>query len=75
MSRILILADIRPMGYSFHAVVVLGLGKNLLFKSILGRCGSMNFGRNAEVSKFTKWSGLKIKLIKKRMDQNMKQQH
>ena len=23
---------------SFHAVVVFGLGKNLLFKSILGRC-------------------------------------
>ena len=27
------------MGISFHAVVVFGLGKNLLFKSILGRCG------------------------------------
>ena len=27
-------------GISFHAVVVFGLGKNLLFKSILGRCGS-----------------------------------
>ena len=26
------------LGISFHAVVVLGLGKNLLFKSILGRC-------------------------------------
>ena len=26
-------------GISFHAVVVFGLGKNLLFKSILGRCG------------------------------------
>ena len=25
-------------GISFHAVVVFGLGKNLLFKSILGRC-------------------------------------
>ena len=25
---------------SFHAVVVFGLGKNLLFKSILGRCAS-----------------------------------
>ena len=35
-----ILADSRPMGYkciSFHAVVVFGLGKNLLFKSTLGR--------------------------------------
>ena len=38
MCRILILADIRHMGISFHAVVVFGLGKNLLFKSILGRC-------------------------------------
>ena len=27
-----------PLGISFHAVVVFGLGKNLLFKSILGRC-------------------------------------
>ena len=26
-------------GISFHAVVVFGLGKNLLVKSILGRCG------------------------------------
>ena len=26
---------------SFHAVVVFGLGKNLLFKSILGRCACM----------------------------------
>ena len=25
-------------GISFHAVVVFGLGKNLLFKSMLGRC-------------------------------------
>jgi hypothetical protein len=30
-------------GISFHAVVVFGLGKNLLFKSILGLCeGFMN---------------------------------
>ena len=26
------------LGISFHAAVVFGLGKNLLFKSILGRC-------------------------------------
>ena len=25
-------------GISFHAVVVFGLGKNILFKSVLGRC-------------------------------------
>ena len=25
-------------GLSFHAVVVFGLGKNLLFKSVLGPC-------------------------------------
>ena len=39
MNRILILADIRPMGYK-RDVVVFGLGKNLLFKPILGRCAS-----------------------------------
>ena len=38
MFRILILADIRPMGYKLFAVVVFGLGKNLLFKSILEHC-------------------------------------
>ena len=38
MCRILILADIDLWRISFHAVVVFGLGKNLLFKSILGRC-------------------------------------
>ena len=27
-------------GISFHAVVVFGLGKNLLFKSVLGHCVS-----------------------------------
>jgi len=39
MCRILILADINPMGIGFHAVVVFGLGKDYLFKSMLGRCG------------------------------------
>ena len=34
MWGISILADFRPMGISFHAVVVFGLGKNLLFKSV-----------------------------------------
>ena len=38
MCRILIHADIRPMGIDFHAVVVFGPGKNFLFKSILGHC-------------------------------------
>ena len=28
---ILILADFRPMGISFHAMVVFGLGKDLFF--------------------------------------------
>ena len=40
MCRNFILADIRPMGISFHAVVVFGLGKNFLFISVLGRCES-----------------------------------
>ena len=41
MCRILILADIRPMGYNinFYAVVLFGQGKDLLFKSIVGGCG------------------------------------
>ena len=40
MWGILILADFRPMGYklSCYAMAVFGLGKNLLFKSFLGRC-------------------------------------
>ena len=38
MRRILIFADIRPRGVGFHAVVVFGLGKDFLFKSILGLC-------------------------------------
>ena len=29
-------------GISFHAVVVFGLGKDLLFKSVLGHCGSLS---------------------------------
>ena len=29
------------MGISSHAVVVFSLGKNLLFKSILGRCAQL----------------------------------
>ena len=41
-------------GISFHAVVVFGPGKNLLFKSILGRCALSLlcfgvFGRNLEI--------------------------
>ena len=28
-------------GISFHAVIVFGLGNNLLFKSVLGHCDSM----------------------------------
>ena len=27
---------------SFHAVVVFGLGKDVLFKSVLGRCAGIN---------------------------------
>ena len=32
-------------GISFHAVVVFGQGKDLLFKSVLGRCGSLKLHR------------------------------
>ena len=38
MWGISILADFRPMGISFNAVVVVGLGKDLLSKSVLGHC-------------------------------------
>ena len=31
-------------GISFRAVVVFGLGKNLLFKSVLGHCGLLKQG-------------------------------
>ena len=34
-------------GISFHAVVVFGLGKNLLFKSVLGRCGVLHRQRKS----------------------------
>ena len=30
------------MGVPFHAVIVFGLGKNLVFKSVLGHCDSNN---------------------------------
>ena len=40
MWGISILADFTPKlwGISFHAVIVSGLGGNLLFKSVLGHC-------------------------------------
>ena len=38
MCGISILTDLRPLGVSFHAVVVFGLGKNLLIKAALGHC-------------------------------------
>ena len=44
MWGISILADFRPMGYIFHAVVVFALGKNLLFKFALGHCGALERG-------------------------------
>ena len=39
MWGISILADFRPMGIRFHALVVFGLSKDLLFESVLGHCG------------------------------------
>ena len=43
MSPLLqILADFRPMGFKFHAVIVFGLGKNLSIKSILGHCATFH---------------------------------
>ena len=45
MWGISILADFRPglWGISFQAVVFFGLGKNLLFKSVLGHCRMYGF--------------------------------
>ena len=34
------------LGISFHAEVVFGLGKKLLFKSVLGHCERSMHGRN-----------------------------
>ena len=41
---------------SFHAVVAFGLGKNLLFKSILGRCdvSQRDLARAASICRHTK---------------------
>ena len=52
MWRILILANIRRLG--FHAVVVFGLGKELLFKYVLERC------RVALIKKKINWFPLKL---------------
>ena len=51
MWGISILADFRPMGISIHAVAVFGLGKNLLFKSVLGRCviRIQNYQHNSKI--------------------------
>jgi hypothetical protein len=46
MWEVLILADLRPVVISFHAVVVFGLVKDLLFKSVLGHCDSTGFQLN-----------------------------
>ena len=41
-------------GISFHAMVVFGLGKNLLFKSVLGRCDETYCAALVTVSKVAK---------------------
>ena len=43
MWGISILAEFVLWGISFHAVAVFGLGKNLLFKSVLGHCAQEAF--------------------------------
>ena len=42
-------------GINFHAVVVFGLGKNLLFKSVLGRCEQANEPKLTRVCIWTKF--------------------
>ena len=46
--RISILANFR--GINFHAVVVFGLSKDLLFKSVLGHCAPEK-GKNHAITK------------------------
>ena len=43
MWRISIHHDFDALGVPFHPVVVIGLGKNLLFKSVLAHCAVGSF--------------------------------
>jgi len=54
-----------PWGISFHAVVALGLGKNLLFKSILARCGlrSLRFGPSTLRSRLQVFGFIGINIV------------
>ena len=48
--QLLLILD--PWGISFHAIVVFGLGKNLLFKSVLGHCVDLrkfHFSQNERI--------------------------
>ena len=47
-------------GISFHAVVVFGLGKNLSFKSILGRCVMGTPSNDDELGKMQKVTQTKL---------------
>ena len=45
-----------PKGVPFHPVVVIGLGKNLLFKSVLARCESRALVHSAtQILAFKEW--------------------
>ena len=48
---ILILLILDLLGLSFHAVIVFGLGKNLLFKSVLGHCAGFGMGKKNRTHK------------------------
>ena len=48
------------LGIGFHAVVVFGLGKNLLFKYMLGRCGQAEAGYGLRWDKQSRVEGKPI---------------
>ena len=57
-----ILLILELWGISFHAVVVFGLGKNLLFKFILGRCVHPKSHLNLEMNAKNKF-GISILIL------------
>ena len=44
-GRFQFIVILTPYGVSFHPVVVIGLGKNLLLKTVLGHCENWYFNK------------------------------
>ena len=53
MWRISIHHDFDALGVPFHPVVVIGLGKNLLFKFVLAHCVLQSFQKRNETKTLT----------------------